>query len=233
MAVKRGYYHEGFDEVFIRKLDELRARDEASVASLLYQDELNKLFSEMMTAFNGRVRECLGDVDFSNMMPLQDVIRAYLSGESSGDVRINYIISRVSPICVALHVSEGLFGAAVLSTQYLLVTGYMKEARMCFAPALIPAVQIYRGRSGSRGRKGHSGRKPHPQRREAEALGWGFLMKNPKARPHKVAVHISDELFRIHGRGPTVRGVQNWLKDSGFRFDKKCGKVGKNNIFSK
>lgn len=219
MAVKRGYYHEGFDETFIRKLDELRAKDDATATSPLYLKELNKLFGEMAAAFNGRLRLCLGDVNFANLMPLQEVIRIYLSGESSGDMRVNYLISRVAPICAALHVSERQMGIAVLSTQYFLVIGYLIEARSCFTPVLIPAVQIYRGRSGSRGRKGRSGRKPSPQREEGEALGWGYMLEHPKAKPHKVAVYIVDQLFAKHGHGPTVRAVQNWLKESGFRFD--------------
>ena len=220
----RGFYHVGYDATFLRQLDKLRARDEESIGAPLYQQQLELLFSSMADAFNVRMVRVFGSTDFSSLPDLISVIGCYSSGEASGDVRADYIISRVGLVCEMLHVVEGYMGVNVLASQYCLAIGKPEQARAFFAPLLIPAVEVYRKRAGSLARKGGSGRRYGPYFDEGVELGWGFHAENPEATRHKIARLVEEEIDRRHGHSPTVRTIENWLDVSGLRFNKKCVK---------
>ncbi|HII1671925.1 TPA: hypothetical protein ACYZE8_002352 [Salmonella enterica] len=216
MKIERGYYPDDFPESFLEQLENLRGRDANSFYHPLYQEKLTALFSRMSEVFFKRMRDAIGDIDFSDAPTLDVAATFYLSPDTSEDPRVDYVISRVKVACDLLHVAQDIYGINIFSSLYCLARGERQLSRAFFSPLLVPSVSVYRLRAASRSRRGRSGRPLGKHFNEAMEIARRFRQSVPTAKRHRIARVVTGELNYRYRNAPTVRTVENWLKRIGF-----------------
>ncbi|MBM3010017.1 hypothetical protein [Citrobacter freundii] len=101
--MKKSVFDEGFSESFVKYVKELQALDARSTKQPLYREKLNYVFGTMSERFLARLRQHVGEVNTS-ALTLDHALSYYVHG-GEGDRVLDYIASRIRPLCESMHIS--------------------------------------------------------------------------------------------------------------------------------
>lgn len=210
--MKKNVFDEGFSESFINYVKELQRLDSRSTRQPLYREKLDFVFGVMLERFLSRLRENVGDLDTS-ALTLDQALSYYVQGRK-GDILLDYVASRIRPLCELMHISPEAYGTSIYCAAVLMAKGKQKEAYAMFTVVMRPLVAAYRHREAA-GNK--PGRPAHRHKGEALDIAAEFRHEAPQASLYRVVQVVSGELARQYVDPPSARAIETWLKQRGYK----------------
>ncbi|EGE4660168.1 hypothetical protein SBON0708_003311 [Salmonella bongori serovar 48:i:- str. 94-0708] len=171
----------------------------------------------MSDRFLSRLRENVGEPDTS-ALTLDWALSYYVQGRT-GDELLDSIASRIYPLCELMHISPEAYGTSIYCTAVLMAAmGLRAEAYAMFAVAMRPLVAAYRRREAA-GKK--PGRPAHRHKNEAIDIAAEFRQEVPKASLYRVVQVVAGELARQYTDPPSARSIKTWLKQRGYKTNRR------------
>ncbi|EBC7954397.1 hypothetical protein [Salmonella enterica] len=214
--MRKNVFDEGFSDSFIQYIIELQALDTRSTKQPLYREKLDFVFGVMSDRFLSRLRENVGELDTS-ALTLDRALSYYVQG-GEGDELLDYIASRIHAMCELMHISPEAYGTSIYCTAVLIARGLRAEAYAMFNVAMRPLVAAYRRREAA-GKK--SGRPAHRHKNEAIDIAAEFRQEVPEASLYRVVQVVAGELARQYTDPPSARSIETWLKQRGYKTNRR------------
>ncbi|ELP3923321.1 hypothetical protein QUQ16_004361 [Escherichia coli] len=213
MNKKNEFFTEAFSENFIQFVNELRELDARSVNQPVYREKLDYVFAVMSERFLERLRARVENPDASGIT-LDRALTYYVNGES-GDPILDYIVSRTRPLCEQMHIAPNVYGVVAYCVAVLMAKNMQREAYALFSIMMRPLVSAWRRRKILEKKK--RGRPNHKHQGEAIDRAAAFRREAPDSSLYRVVQVVVGEMARMHADPPSIRAVESWLKERGYK----------------
>lgn len=142
----------------------------------------------------------------------RDALYAYYRVQCTGDDAMDFIITSMRNVCMALKVAENVYDLEGLNFCLFTLQGRDEEALTFFHRLFHPAVMLYRLQDAYHLAGLRGGKPVHRHYDEAMLIASVYRKRHSGATDTAVAKYVKSKLRVKYSRTPAERTIREWLQ---------------------